>query len=137
MVAEKGRGATLNVASHRFNIAEQIADGDWLDTLDAIDGPAPRRRTQVTVEHPRTIISRNKSPDLSFSQSINAYRGCDQPSNSCVMSCRGILDNSFWEAERHTATQLGMGDIVERQFYMLNLWRRASWPRQRLGLQAA
>ena len=77
MVAEKGRGATLNVASHRFSIAERVDDGDWLDTLDAIDGPAPRRRTHVTVEHPRTIISRNKSPDLSFTQSINAYRGCE------------------------------------------------------------
>ena len=77
MVAEKGRGATLNVASHRFRIAERVDDGDWLDTLDAIDGPAPRRRTHVTVEHPRTIISRNKSPDLSFTQSINAYRGCE------------------------------------------------------------
>ena len=77
MVAEKGRGATLNVTSHRFSIAERVDDGDWLDTLDAIDGPAPRRRTHVTVEHPRTIISRNKSPDLSFTQSINAYRGCE------------------------------------------------------------
>lgn len=77
MVAEKGRGATLNGASRRFNLAEYIADGDWLDALDLIDGPAPRRRTQVTVEHPRTIISRNKSPDLSFTQSINAYRGCE------------------------------------------------------------
>ncbi len=77
MVAEKGRGATLNAASHRFSIAERVDDGDWLDTLDAIDGPAPRRRTHVTVEHPRTIISRNKSPDLSFTQSINAYRGCE------------------------------------------------------------
>ena len=77
MVAETGRGATLNVASHRFSIAERVDDGDWLDTLDAIDGPAPRRRTHVTVEHPRTIISRNKSPDLSFTQSINAYRGCE------------------------------------------------------------
>ena len=79
MVAEKGRGATLNVISHRFNMAEQVADGDWLDAVDVIDGPAPRRRTQVTVEHPRTIISRNTSPDLSFTQSINAYRGCEQP----------------------------------------------------------
>ena len=77
MVAEKGRGATLNVVSHRFNMAEQVADGDWLDAVEAIDGPAPRRRTQVTVEHPRTIISRNTSPDLSFTQSINAYRGCE------------------------------------------------------------
>lgn len=84
MVAEKGRAATLNGVSGRFNLAEQIADGDWLDALGDIDGPTPRRRTQVTIEHARTIISRNKSPDLSFTQSINAYRGCDQHPNGCA-----------------------------------------------------
>ncbi|HKY81107.1 MAG TPA: PA0069 family radical SAM protein, partial [Sphingobium sp.] len=77
MAAEKGRGATLNGESSRFNLAEHVADGDWLDALDLIDGPKPRRRTTVTVERPRTIISRNKSPDLAFTQSINAYRGCE------------------------------------------------------------
>ena len=77
MAAEKGRGATLNQASRRFNLAEHSADGDWLDALDLIDGPAPKRRTEVTVERPRTIISRNKSPDIAFTQSINAYRGCE------------------------------------------------------------
>lgn len=77
MAAEKGRGATLNGESRRFNLAEHIADGDWLDALDLIDGrPAPRR-TEVTVEHPRTIITRNRSPDIAFTQSINAYRGCE------------------------------------------------------------
>ncbi|WP_176595770.1 MULTISPECIES: PA0069 family radical SAM protein [Sphingobium] len=77
MAAEKGRGATLNGESRRFNLPERIADGDWLDALAEIDGAPPRRRTEVTVEQPRTIISRNNSPDIAFSQSINAYRGCE------------------------------------------------------------
>lgn len=33
--------------------------------------------TTVTEENPRTIISRNSSPDIPFSQSINPYRGCE------------------------------------------------------------
>ena len=45
---------------------ERQVDGDWLDMAEAIDGPAPRLRTQVTVEHPRTIIARNNSPDIAF-----------------------------------------------------------------------
>jgi len=77
MAVEKGRGATLNGESRRFNMPERIADGDWLDALSEIDGAPPRRRTEVTVEQPRTIISRNSSPDIAFSQSINAYRGCE------------------------------------------------------------
>ncbi len=72
-----GRGATHNGGSRRFNLPEREADGDWLDALESIDGVAPRLRTTVTVEHPRTIISRNSSPDIGFSQSINAYRGCE------------------------------------------------------------
>ena len=77
MAIEKGRGATLNSDSRRFNLPQRQADGDWLDSVETLDGPVPRRRTQVTVEHPRTILTRNASPDINFDQSINAYRGCE------------------------------------------------------------
>ena len=77
MGIEKGRGATLNGDSRRFNLPQREADGDWLDTVEELDGPLPRRRTDVTIEHPRTILTRNNSPDIGFSQSINAYRGCE------------------------------------------------------------
>ncbi|WP_244181777.1 PA0069 family radical SAM protein [Blastomonas natatoria] len=73
----KGRGAPLNHESARFNLPLREADGDWLDQLDAVDDGAPPLRTTVTIEHPRSIISRNSSPDLPFDQSINAYRGCE------------------------------------------------------------
>ncbi|MEA3388655.1 PA0069 family radical SAM protein [Sphingobium sp. CCH11-B1] len=77
MAIEKGRGATVNGESRRFNLPEREADGDWLDAVETLDGPVPRRRTEVTVEHPRTILTRNTSPDIGFDQSINAYRGCE------------------------------------------------------------
>jgi DNA repair photolyase len=77
MEMEKGRGATLNTESVRFSLPQREIDGDWLDAVADIDGPVPRRRTQVTIEHPRTIIARNTSPDIGFDQSINAYRGCE------------------------------------------------------------
>ena len=71
------RGATLNRASTRFALPEAIADGDWLDAREALDeAPAPVPTT-VTVEHPRTIITRNQSPDVPFDRSINPYRGCE------------------------------------------------------------
>ena len=85
MAVEKGRGATTNGESRRFNLPEHITDGDWLDALPLLDGPLPRTRTQVAIEKPRTIITRNKSPDISFTQSINAYRGCDQHPNGCAV----------------------------------------------------
>jgi DNA repair photolyase len=80
MAAQKNRatrGATLNAESRRFNLLQTEADGDWLDAREDVDGRVPPLRTSVTVEHPRTIITRNTSPDVPFDRSINAYRGCE------------------------------------------------------------
>ncbi len=71
------RGATLNRESTRFNLPEREADGDWRDAREAVDGAPPPLRTTVTVEKPRTIITRNASPDIGFDRSINPYRGCE------------------------------------------------------------
>jgi DNA repair photolyase len=71
------RGATLNGESRRFNLPQTEVDGDWLDAREELDGAAPKLRTTVTVETPRTIITRNQSPDIGFDRSINPYRGCE------------------------------------------------------------
>jgi len=73
----KGRGAPTNHTPARFNLPTREADLDWLDDAATIDGPPPKTRTTVAVEHPRTILSRNQSPDIPFDRSINAYRGCE------------------------------------------------------------
>lgn len=75
--ALKGRGATNNRASARFNLPQREQDGDWLDAQALIDGAKPRPKTTVQVLHPKTIISRNQSPDLAFTQSINPFVGCE------------------------------------------------------------
>jgi DNA repair photolyase len=72
-----GRGAPENRTPTRFNLRVREADGDWLDAREEVDGAPPRLRTTVTVEKPKTIISRNSSPDISFDRSINPYRGCE------------------------------------------------------------
>ncbi len=65
----------------RFGLASREADGDWLDAREEVDGPGSKLRTSVTLEHARTIISFNQSPDIPFDRSINAYRGCE---HGCV-----------------------------------------------------
>jgi DNA repair photolyase len=77
MSRQHGRGATLNRASGRFNLPAREADGDWLDDRETVDEGEPRLRTSVTIEQPRTIITRNASPDIGFDRSINPYRGCE------------------------------------------------------------
>ena len=53
-----GRGATRNATPTRFNLKEQVVEGDWLDQVEEIDGVAPRRTT-VTIERPKSILTRN------------------------------------------------------------------------------
>lgn len=72
-----GRGAQSGAVPQRFGLAAREANGDWLDVRDDIEGPASKLRTTVTEEHPKTIITFNKSPDIPFDRSINAYRGCE------------------------------------------------------------
>lgn len=68
----RGRGAQTN-ESGRFEVHTYVPiDDGWSD-----EEPASRLATTVTVERPKTIITRNDSPDISFDRSINPYRGCE------------------------------------------------------------
>ena len=74
----RGRGASANPAGRYEPVArEGFADGWDLD-----DEPPPLR-TEVILERPRTIITRNDSPDISFDHSINPYRGCEHGCSYC------------------------------------------------------
>ncbi len=42
-----------------------------------IEEDLPPLRTDVSLERPRTVITRNTSPDVPFDRSINPYRGCE------------------------------------------------------------
>ena len=67
-----GRAATSNRAG-RFEAFDQEAfDDGW-----EIDDDVPPLRTEVAIERPRRVITRNTSPDISFDRSINPYRGCE------------------------------------------------------------
>ncbi|TRL39298.1 PA0069 family radical SAM protein [Rhizobium straminoryzae] len=68
----RGRGAGLN-PSGRFESERREAFDDGWQTLEELEP----FRTEVQVEKPRTIITRNESPDIPFDRSVNPYRGCE------------------------------------------------------------
>ena len=72
--ARKGRGAAINPEGRFEHTAREACDDGW-DTTPA-DG-VPPLRTHVTIERAKSIIARNDSPDIPFTQSINPYRGCE------------------------------------------------------------
>lgn len=73
--ALKGRGAASNPEGRFESIRHQAEDDGWAHAL--LDETAPRPRTEVTDERARSVISRNDSPDIHFTQAINPYRGCE------------------------------------------------------------
>ena len=74
--SNKARGATRNATPTRFNLKERVVEGEWLDSVAALDGIVPRRTT-VTIEKAKSILTRNSSPDIGFDRSVNPYRGCE------------------------------------------------------------
>jgi len=73
----KGRGAGINPEGRFESTAREAFDDGW----DKPEEDLPPLKTQVTEERVKTIISRNDSPDVPFTQSINPYQGCE---HGCV-----------------------------------------------------
>ncbi|WP_250502317.1 PA0069 family radical SAM protein [Caballeronia sp. AZ7_KS35] len=73
----KGRGAVTNIQGRYEKDERERVDDGWLHAADAEDESAPPLRTQVFEERAKTILTRNSSPDIPFSVSLNPYRGCE------------------------------------------------------------
>ena len=74
----RGRGASAN-PSGRYEPAQREGFDDGWD----IEEELPSLPTEVIVEKPRTIITKNDSPDILFEKSINPYRGCEHGCAYC------------------------------------------------------
>ena len=73
-VPRKGRGASINPEGRFEHTVREAVDDGWNTPADE---ELPALKTHVTIEHAKSIISRNTSPDVPFTQSINPYRGCE------------------------------------------------------------
>ena len=123
----KGRGATINPAGRFASVESQSVDDGWFheDTPDSV-------ATEVRAESSRSVISRNESPDIPFSQSINPYRGCE---HGCIYC---------YARPSHAYVDLSPGlDFETRLFYKADAARllrdeisRASYKPQAIMLGA-
>ena len=75
--ARRARGA----ASNRAGRFEAHAPAARSTTAGTCEEELPPLKTEVALERARTIITRNRSPDVPFDRSINPYRGCE---HGCV-----------------------------------------------------
>ncbi|MCR9276432.1 MAG: PA0069 family radical SAM protein [Pseudomonadaceae bacterium] len=104
----KGRGAVSNAASRYLDTHSVRVDDGWSNP--DIGKPAPAR--QVLADRTRTLITRNRSPDISFGQSINPYKGCE---HGCIYC---------FARPTHTYLDLSAGlDFETRLFYKTDVER--------------
>jgi DNA repair photolyase len=108
----RGRGAQSN-ASGRFEALARVGEDDgW-----AADEDLPPLKTHVTMERPKTIMTRNDSPDISFDRSINPYRGCE---HGCVY-CFARPTHAYMglspglDFESRLFVKLGAAELLERE----------------------
>ena len=100
-----GRGAACNPPGRFETTRSQATDDGW----GILDEPVSSLSTTVQAEVARSIITRNKSPDVPFDQSINPYRGCE---HGCVYC---------YARPSHAVMNLSPGlDFESRLFYKPN-----------------
>ncbi|HEY6043408.1 MAG TPA: PA0069 family radical SAM protein [Nitrosospira sp.] len=86
--ARKGRGAVSNLQGRYEALIREDIDDGWASPAGStaetnsakdISGPVHESplKTQIIEEQAKTILSRNQSPDVPFSISLNPYRGCE------------------------------------------------------------
>ena len=108
----KGRGAQTNETG-RFEAEKRESFDDGWESLSELEA----FRTEITVEKPKTIITRNDSPDISFDRSINPYRGCE---HGCVY-CFARPTHAYMglspglDFESRLFVKEGAADLLERE----------------------
>ena len=70
----KGRGAGVNPEGRFEQVGREGYDDGW---ESAAQDEERALKTIVTDERAKSIIARNDSPDIPFTQSINPYQGCE------------------------------------------------------------
>ncbi|MDQ2819296.1 MAG: PA0069 family radical SAM protein [Pseudomonadota bacterium] len=117
VAARKGRGAVSNLQG-RFDVngREEVDDG-WGTHDEEEEDEATPFRTHVTDEIARSILSRNTSPDIPFSVSLNPYRGCEhgciycfaRPSHSYLGLSPGL------DFESRLIAKVNAADLLRRE----------------------
>ncbi|HET9865526.1 MAG TPA: PA0069 family radical SAM protein [Steroidobacteraceae bacterium] len=100
----KGRG-TLSNPPGRFDKLTQTFEYDGWYEEEAPD----KLETTVMPEPARSIISRNDSPDIGFSQSINPYRGCE---HACIYCLAGETPVLMADGSTRPISNIRQGDVI-------------------------
>jgi len=102
----KGRGAGINPEGRFEQVVREAFDDGW--TAQPED-ELPPLKTHVTAEHAQSIIARNDSPDIPFTQSINPYQGCE---HGCIYCLSGDTSILMADGSTRPLAEVRAGDTV-------------------------
>jgi DNA repair photolyase len=108
----RGRGARSNRAG-RFEIEQRNDFDDGWNSLEALGA----FKTVVHEERAKSVIARNDSPDISFEQSINPYRGCEHGCVYCyARPSHGYLGHSTGlDFETQLYAKTNAAEVLEQE----------------------
>lgn len=108
----KGRGAADNP---RERFEAYTREREVIDFPDEEAAPSPR--TVIILQQAKSIISRNESPDVPFSQSINPYQGCEHGCIYCyARPTHAYLGLSPWlDFETKLFGKRNAADLLRRE----------------------
>jgi len=94
----RGRGSGINPSGRFESLDRESFDDGWQGLDGLLEDAGPAVQTEIARETVKSILSRNRSPDIPFEQSINPYRGCEhgciycyaRPSHSYVGLSAGL-----------------------------------------------
>lgn len=83
----RGRGTTDNPDNRYAPTRCEAFDDGWHQEVP------PSRATEVRQELAKSVITRNRSPDVGFDRSLNPYRGCE---HGCIY-CFARPSHAYWD----------------------------------------
>ncbi|WP_248322329.1 MULTISPECIES: PA0069 family radical SAM protein [unclassified Caballeronia] len=112
----KGRGAVSNLQGRYEKDERERVDDGWTHET-AEDEGSPPLRTQVFEERAKSILTRNNSPDIPFTVSLNPYRGCEHGCIYCFArpthSYLGLSPGLDFESRIYA--KINAGELLERE----------------------
>ncbi len=108
----RGRGSATNVSGRFETLKREDFDDGWTRE----EAPEPLA-TEVTIEKPKSVITRNNSPDIGFDRSINPYRGCEHGCFYCYArpthAHMGLSPGLDFESRLFA--KVGAAELLERE----------------------
>ncbi len=86
-----GRGAQTK-PTNRFEKNSYVWEDEYLEYAQLEGEEIESKKTKLITVHPKTILSKNNSPDVPFKWSINPYQGCE---HGCVY-CYARNSHEYW-----------------------------------------